>query len=97
MPKSKNSQNIQKKRNLSSPDNGGGQPEKRTTVKNTISSQESSQVQNSVNSMNPSGFIQLMNMSSMNNYNNYQTPVGTFYTPSQQQCLPQVLNQCPLQ
>ena len=61
MPKSKKSQNSQKKRNLSSPDNGRGQPEKRTPVKNTMSSQKSSQVQNSVNSLNSSGFIQPMN------------------------------------
>ena len=90
MTKPKKTQNGQKKRTLSSPDNGGdGQPEKKTSVDTTSSQENNGTFQNSVNSQ---GYIQPMNMSSMNNYANYQTPVGTFYTPPQQQFLPQHIN-----
>ena len=90
MTKPKKTQNGQKKRTLSSPDNGGdGQPKKKTSVDNTSSQENNGTFQNSVNSQ---GYIQPMHMSSMNNYATYQTPVCTFYTPPQQQFLPQHIN-----
>ena len=97
--KSKKNQNGSKKavkRSLVSPDNGGGQPEKKSTVSKMSShgnnSNSQSDFQNSVSSNN---YIQPLNMNSMNSYANYQTPVGAFYTPPQQQ--QQFINPSPIQ
>ncbi|KAL4236796.1 hypothetical protein ACF0H5_005183 [Mactra antiquata] len=80
------------KRPLSSPENDIV-PEKRLANNQSPSEPVTNTQSTMQNNMSSPGYIQPINMSNMSTMANYQTPVGTFYTP-QSQGMPHQQQQC---
>lgn len=70
-----------KKRPLTSPELTDSQPEKRTVINDNSIPTNTSTDFTGIYSMASPGFVQPLNMANMSNMANYQTPVGTFFSP----------------